>query len=82
MYDLSPLEAAASLIIIKIKKHNQDLEYFYGNGKYSRIAEVSIVYSQTCIKRSPLGQRKKVALSDIRSLKRVSIHMNYFMTGQ
>jgi hypothetical protein len=27
MYDLSPLEAAASLIIIKIKKHNQDLEY-------------------------------------------------------
>jgi len=31
-------------------------------------------YSQTCIKRSPFGQRKS-------GLKRGSIHMKYSMTG-
>ena len=33
------------------------------------------MYSQTCIKRSPLGQRKD-------GLKRGSIHMTFSMTGQ
>ena len=35
------------------------------------------MYSQTCRKRSPLGQKK-----DRRPLKRGSIHMRFSMTGQ
>jgi len=38
-------------------------------------------YSQTCCKKSPLGQRKS-GLSRQVALKRGSIHMNFFMMGQ
>ena len=39
------------------------------------------IYSQTCIKRSPLGERK-MALYDRWPLIRGSIHMKFSMTGQ
>jgi len=39
----------------------------------------NLKYSQTCIQRSPLGQRKSGLL---RPLKRDSIHMKLSMTGE
>jgi len=38
--------------------------------------------SQTCIKRSPLGQRKTGLLRQVTNLKRGSIHMKFSITGQ
>jgi hypothetical protein len=38
--------------------------------------------SQTCIKRSPLGQRKRDLIREVRPLKRGSIHVKFSMTGQ
>jgi hypothetical protein len=40
---------------------------------------LNLKYSKTCIKRSPLGQRKSGL---IRPLKRGSIQMKFSMTGQ
>jgi hypothetical protein len=39
------------------------------------------IYSQTCIKRSTLGQRK-CGLITQETLKKGSIHMKFTMTGQ
>ena len=39
------------------------------------------MYSQTCIKRTPLGQRKSGLLRQI-PLKRGNIYMTFSMTGQ
>jgi hypothetical protein len=41
----------------------------------------NLKYSQTCIKRSPLGQRRKIILRQ-GPLKRGSIHMKFPMTRQ
>ena len=41
----------------------------------------SVIYSHTCIKRSPLGQRKSVLIRQV-TLKRGPIHMKFSMTGQ
>ena len=40
----------------------------------------SVIYSHTCIKRSPLGQRKCPYKTG--DLKRGPIHMKFSMTGQ
>ena len=40
------------------------------------------MYSQPCIKSSPLGQRKSDLLRGRRPLKRGSIHMKCSMIGQ
>ena len=40
------------------------------------------IYSQTCIKRSPLEQTKKGVFQEMWPLKRGSIHMKFSMVGQ
>ena len=46
-------------------------------------SHIILEYSQTCIKRSPLGQRKSGLLRQVTvPLKRGSIHIKFSMTGQ
>jgi len=45
------------------------------------IIDSDLIYSQTCIKRSPSGQRKNGLLRKVTS-KRGSIHIKSSMTGQ
>ena len=56
------------------------------NFGYLEVAFQSLMYkySQTCIKRSPLGHRKSDLIRQVTSKKRlhVYIHMNCSMTGQ
>jgi hypothetical protein len=49
-------------------------------GPWFRCTEV-VKYSQTCIKRSPLGQRKSGLIRQVTS-KRGLIHMEFSMIGQ
>ena len=74
-----------------IKKNSEDIQpnapmcYFAHEQwpKSSCCIYVSInMYSQTCIKRSPLEQRKSGLIRQVTSFKRGSIHMKCSTTGK